>query len=103
MPSALLLALHLGSNAEIFGGHFARRGAVGERVSLTNQTASGNPGAVHFAVSTWIETGIAPKKIMTFAGHSSIPLTFDRHGHLFPSQGDDRAAFDKIESRILGL
>jgi integrase len=57
----------------------------------------------HFAVSTWIETGFAPKKVMTFAGHSSITLTFDRYGHLFPSQDDDRAAFDKIESGILRL
>ena len=39
----------------------------------------------HFAISTWIEAGLAPKTIMTFAGHTSIQLTMDRYGHMFPS------------------
>ena len=36
----------------------------------------------HFAVSTWIEAGFSPKTIQTFAGHSSLQLTYDTYGHL---------------------
>jgi integrase len=57
----------------------------------------------HFAVSTWIESGFPPKKIMSFAGHSSITVTFDTYGHLFPDPENDQAAFEEIEAGVLGL
>jgi Bacterial transglutaminase-like N-terminal region len=37
----------------------------------------------HFAVSTWIEAGLSPKTVQTFAGHSSVEVTMSRYGHLF--------------------
>ena len=49
----------------------------------------------HFAISTWIEAGLAPKTVQTFAGHSSLQITMDRYGHLFPSD-DHRKAMDQI-------
>jgi integrase len=52
-------------------------------------------GIRHFAVSCWIEAGLAPKTVQTFAGHSSLQITMDRYGHLFPSD-DHRQAMDKI-------
>jgi integrase len=49
----------------------------------------------HFAVSTWIEAGFAPKTVQTFAGHASLQVTMDRYGHLFPSD-DHKKAMDQI-------
>ncbi len=53
----------------------------------------------HYAVSTWIEAGLAPKTVQTFAGHSSLAITMDRYGHLFPSD-DHKAAMDKISETL---
>ena len=54
----------------------------------------------HYAVSTWIEAGLAPKTIQTFAGHSSLSVTMDRYGHLFPSD-DHKAAMDAIAEELM--
>jgi len=35
-------------------------------------------------------------------GHSSIQVTFDIYGHLFPSPDDDAKAMAQIEARLLG-
>ncbi len=53
----------------------------------------------HFAISTWIEANLTPKTVQTFAGHSSLSVTMDRYGHLFPSD-DHRHAMDAIASSI---
>jgi integrase len=58
-------------------------------------------GLRHFAVSTWIEAGMAPKTVQTFAGHASLQVTMDRYGHLFPSD-QHRRAMDQIASRLFG-
>jgi integrase len=52
-------------------------------------------GLRHFAISTWIEAGMAPKTVQTFAGHASLQVTMDRYGHLFPSD-DHKKAMDQI-------
>jgi integrase len=44
---------------------------------------------------------LAPKTIQTFAGHSSLAVTMDRYGHLFPSD-DLKAAMDAIAGELLG-
>jgi integrase len=56
-------------------------------------------GLRHFAVSTWIEAGMTPKTVQTFAGHASLQITMDRYGHLFPSD-DHRKKMDRI-ARVL--
>jgi integrase len=53
----------------------------------------------HFAVSLWIEQGFPVKAVMTFAGHSSVQMTMDRYGHLFPSP-DHQRAMAEVESRL---
>jgi integrase len=53
----------------------------------------------HFAVSCWIERGLAPKTVQTFAGHASLQVTMDRYGHLFPSE-DHKKAMDQIASGL---
>ena len=45
----------------------------------------------HFAVSCWIEAGMAPKAVQTFAGHSTLAMTMSTYGHLFPSDDHGRA------------
>lgn len=55
----------------------------------------------HFAISTWIDAGLAPKTVQTFAGHSSLAVTMDRYGHLFKSE-DHRKAMERIASELLG-
>lgn len=49
----------------------------------------------HFAVSCWIEAGLTPKTLQTFAGHASLQITMDRYGHLFPHD-DHQKAMDQI-------
>ena len=46
-------------------------------------------------MSCWIEAGLSPKTVQTFAGHSTLAVTMDRYGHLFKSD-DHRAAIDAI-------
>lgn len=53
----------------------------------------------HFAVSCWIEAGLDPKTVQTFAGHSSLSVTMDRYGHLFRSE-DHKRAMDAIAKEM---
>jgi integrase len=56
-------------------------------------------GLRHFAVSTWIEAGLSPKTVQTFAGHASLQVTMDRYGHLFQSE-DHKRAMDQIARHL---
>ena len=56
----------------------------------------------HAAASLFIEQGWTPKKVQTVMGHSSIQVTFDIYGHLFPDPEDDAKAMAQIEARLLG-
>lgn len=53
----------------------------------------------HYAISCWIEGGLAAKTVSTFAGHSNIALTYDRYGHLFPHE-DHHKAMDRIAAEL---
>jgi integrase len=44
--------------------------------------------------------GLPPKVVQERLGHSSITMTYDRYGHLFP-RGDDAAELDAAESALL--
>jgi integrase len=46
----------------------------------------------HFFASWAIERGFSPKRVQALLGHSSIQMTFDVYGHLFPSLEDDHAS-----------
>lgn len=35
-------------------------------------------------MSLWIAQNLPAKVVMAYAGHSSIQITFDLYGHLFP-------------------
>jgi integrase len=53
----------------------------------------------HFAVSCWIEAGLTPKTVQTFAGHASLQITMDRYGHLFPKD-DHQKVMNRIASEL---
>lgn len=64
-----------------------------ERAGIT--TPSGAPKYTmhslrHFRASVLIAKGASAKEIMVLMGHSSITMTFDRYGHLFPEGRDER-------------
>ncbi len=56
----------------------------------------------HVAASLFIEQGFLPKRIQAIMGHSSIKMTYDTYGHLFPSPDDDQAAMEQLQARVLG-
>ena len=39
-----------------------------------------------------IAAGVNAKALSTYMGHSSITITLDRYGHLFPGNEDEAAA-----------
>lgn len=64
------------------------------RASKAWKSASLRPVTLHECRHTFaslmIAAGVNPKALQTFMGHSSITVTFDRYGHLFP--GSEEAA-----------
>ena len=56
----------------------------------------------HAAASLFIEQGFMPKRVQTIMGHSSIQMTFDTYGHLFPTPEEDHEAMAQVEARLLG-
>jgi integrase len=55
----------------------------------------------HAAASLFIEQGFPAKRVQTIMGHSSISMTFDLYGHLFPSPEDDRKAMAELQARLV--
>jgi integrase len=54
----------------------------------------------HAAASLFIEQGMNPKRVQVLMGHSSITMTMDVYGKLFPAPDDDRAAMAKLEALL---
>ena len=53
----------------------------------------------HVYASLQIEQGVQPKRLQALMGHSSLQMTMDRYGHLWPDEaGDELAA--KVESAL---
>jgi integrase len=92
--------LRLGRNAGLFFGRseglpFASS-AVSKRAGRAWRTSELDPIGLHECrhtfVSLMIAAGVNPKALSTFMGHSSITITLDRYGHLFPGSEDEAAA-----------
>jgi integrase len=54
----------------------------------------------HAAASLFIELGWQPKRVQAVMGHSSITMTYDRYGHLFP-QGDVSEDMKRLEAAVV--
>ena len=61
-------------------------------ISDTAKPKYGMHSLRHAAASLFIEQGFSPKRVQALMGHSSIQVTFDTYGHLFPAAEDDRLA-----------
>ena len=46
----------------------------------------------HTFASLMIDAGVNARALSTYMGHSSITITLDRYGHLFPGSEDEAAA-----------
>ncbi len=55
----------------------------------------------HAAASLFIDQGFQPKRVQAIMGHSSIQMTFDVYGHLFPRPDDDKKAMEELQARLV--
>ncbi len=56
----------------------------------------------HAYASLCIDQGLSPKWIQEKMGHSTIAMTYDVYGHLFPAPADDAAAMKQIQASLIG-
>jgi integrase len=56
----------------------------------------------HFCASWLIEQNFTAKRVQAWLGHSSIVMTYDTYGHLFPSLEDDHAKIAAGELAVVG-
>jgi integrase len=54
------------------------------------------------AASLFIEQGFSPKRVQALMGHSTIQVTFDTYGHLFPTPDEDQDAMRRLQTRLVG-
>lgn len=60
--------------------------------------------ARHVAASVLIAAGVNVKALSTYMGHSSITITLDRYGHLFPGSEDEAAELiDAFLERVVAV
>lgn len=55
----------------------------------------------HFAISTWIASGVPLKRVQRWAGHSSAQVTLNTYTHLFESE-DHADLMDQVGNEIFG-
>jgi integrase len=82
-------------------GFYALQIAAGI-VDATGKPKYGMHALRHFFASWAIERDFSPKRVQALLGHSSIQMTFDVYGHLFPSLEDDHAKFAAGEVALVG-
>ena len=54
----------------------------------------------HYAISAWLASGIDPKTVQHWAGHSTLMLTLDTYGHMIP-RPDDHQRIAAAERALL--
>ena len=82
-------------------GFYALQSAAGI-VGADGKPRYGLHALRHFFASWIIERGFSAKRVQVLLGHSSIQMTFDVYGHLFPSLEDDHAKFAAGELAVFG-
>jgi integrase len=54
----------------------------------------------HVYASLQIEQGVTPKRLQKLMGHSTLKLTLDTYGHLWPDESADRARARAVEKTL---
>ena len=95
-----------------FHTHIVNRGFIPAQIAAGVVTKDGKAKYAglhslrHFYASLCINSreqgglGLLPKAVQERLGHSSITMTYDRYGHLFP-RGDDSKLLDAVEGALL--
>jgi hypothetical protein len=52
----------------------------------------------HFYASWIIEQAFIPKRVQELMDHSSLQMTYETHGHLFPTPEDDHKKLSQAEA-----
>lgn len=77
-------------------GHFLSPGTLDSAFSTARDRAGLPPinfhGLRHSAASILLAMGVPPKVVQEILGHSSITMTMDLYGHVFPSQQEEAAS-----------
>ena len=79
--------------------NIANRGWYRFQRELDIVSADGRPkyglhATRHFFASCMIEAGHLPKRLQEMMGHTSLQMTYDRYGHLFPAGDGERAKME---------
>jgi len=45
---------------------------------------------------------LSEEALQALMGHSTIQMTFDTYGHLFPAPEDDQVAMQQLQARLIG-
>ena len=92
--------------------HIVNRGFIPAQIAAGVVTKDGKAKYTglhalrHFYASLCINSredggfGLLPKAVQERMGHSSITMTMDTYGHLFP-RGDDSKVLDAVEQALL--
>ena len=84
--------------AGVFDPHPTAKGDDGKPLPVARY---GMHALRHFFAWWAIEQGFSPKRLQALMGHSSIQMTFDTYGGLFPSLEDDHAKFAAGELAVV--
>jgi integrase len=93
---------HIESHANIANRGFYALQRAASMVDPDGKPKYGLHALRHFFASWAIERGFTAKRVQALLGHSSIQMTFDVYGHLFPSLEDDHAKFAAGELALVG-
>ena len=89
------------SHANIFRRCF---GAIQEQCGIVDKYSKPKYGPHafrHYAVSTFIDMDYPPKRVQDIAGHSTLAMTMDTYGHLFPDPEGDADMMRRAELRLV--
>ena len=93
-----------GNPEQITAIHYRGLGPLQHAAGITDTDTPkyGMHSLRHAAASLFIEQGFSPKRVQALMGHSTIQMTFDTYGHLFPTAEDDRVAMERLQARLVG-
>ena len=103
-PAQLVFPNGKGRPEQITAIHYRGLGPLQKAAGITDNDKPkyGMHSFRHAAASLFIEQGFSPKRVQALMGHSTIQMTFDTYGHLFPAAEDDRAAMRQLQARLVG-